>query len=110
MKVIWLKPWSHLSRRTIRNPETIAALYVFFINRSPSRVRPNPNREGYAYRALKLLEEALTDQRGLFKNVDKTTDEILEAAEYAANLMKANGLVPMYDPLNAKILDWRNQT
>lgn len=56
------------------------------------------------------MEEALTDQRGLFKNVDKTTDEILEAAEYAANLMKANGLVPMYDPLNAKILDWRNQT
>ena len=94
---------------TIRNPEAIAALYGFFINRSPSRIKPNPNREGYAYRAVKLLEEALTDKRGLFKNVDRTTDEILEAAEYAANLMEANGLIPMHDPPSAKILDWRSQ-
>jgi hypothetical protein len=94
---------------TVRNPEAIAALHGFFLNRSPSRIKPNPNREGYAYKALKGLEAALTDTRGLFRNVDRTSDEILEAAEYAANLMEANGMAPMYDPPSARILDWRAQ-
>lgn len=94
---------------TIRNPEAIAALYGFFINRSPGRIKPNPNREGYVYRAIEGLERALTDTRALFKNKDRTSDEILEAAEYAANLLEANGMVPMYDPPSAKILDWRGQ-
>lgn len=94
---------------TIRNPEAIAALYGFFINRLPSRIKPNPNREGYVYRAIEGLKAALTDTRGLFKNKDRTSDEILEAAEYAANLMEANGMVPMYDPPSSKILDWRRQ-
>ncbi len=94
---------------TIRNPEAIAALMGFFVNRSPSRIKPNPNREGYVYKAIEGLEKALTDTRGLFKNVDRTSDEILEAAEYAANLMEANYMVPMLDPPTAKILDWRAQ-
>jgi hypothetical protein len=94
---------------TIRNPEAIAALYGFFINRSPSRIKPNPNREGYVYKAIKGLEEALTDTRGLFKNVDRSSNEILEAAEYAANLLEANGMVATYDLPSAKILDWRAQ-
>lgn len=94
---------------TIRNPEAIAALYGFFINRSETRVRPNPNREGYVYRAIDGLKKALTDDRGLFRNYDRTTEEILEAAEYAANLMEANGMVATNDPPSARILDWRAQ-
>ena len=66
-----------------------------------------PNREGYVYRALKFLEESLTDDTGLFRNTPRTTDEILEAAEYAANLMECNEMVPMIDPPSAKIADWR---
>ena len=94
---------------TIRNPEAIAALYGFFINRSETRVKPNPNREGYVYKAIEGLKEALTEQRGLFKNADKPSDEILEAAEYAANLMEANGLALTYDLPTSKIMDWRAQ-
>jgi hypothetical protein len=92
---------------TIRNPEAIAALQGFFINRTPSRVRPKPNREGYVYRAIEGLDKALTETRGLFNNIDNASDDILEAAEYAANLMEANGIVAMYDPPSAKIMDWR---
>lgn len=94
---------------SIRNPEAIAALYGFFINRSPSRLTPKPNREGYVYRAIKGLDEALTESRALFRNVDNSSDVILEAAEYAANLMEANGMVPMNNPPTARILDWRAQ-
>jgi len=94
---------------TIRNPEAIAALYGFFINRSETRVKPKPNREGYVYRAIDGLTAALTDQRGLFRNIDRTSDEILEAAEYAANLMEANGLTSSYDLPSSKIMDWRRQ-
>lgn len=92
---------------SIRNPEAIAALQGFFINRSPSRVKPKPNREGYIYRAVKELDKALTETRGLFNNIDNSSDSILEAAEYAANLLEANSMVPMYDPPSAQILDWR---
>jgi hypothetical protein len=94
---------------TIRNPEAIAALFGFFVNRTSSRVKPNPNREGYVYRAVEGLKRALTDERGLFKNRDRTSDEILEAAEYAANLMEANGIACTYDLPTAKIADWRAQ-
>jgi len=94
---------------TIRNPEAIAALYGFFINRSASRIRPKPNREGYVYRAIQELDKALTEVHGLFNNHESKSDDLLEAAEYAANLMEANGMVPMMDPPSAKILDWRAQ-
>ena len=56
---------------------------------------------------MKFLEESLTDDTGLFRNTPRTTDEILEAAEYAANLMECNEMVPMIDPPSAKIADWR---
>lgn len=92
---------------TVRNPDAVAALYGFFRNRTPSRIKAKPNREGYVYRALKFLEESLTDDTGLFRNTPRTTDEILEAAEYAANLMECNEMVPMIDPPSAKIADWR---
>ena len=92
---------------TVRNPDAVAALYGFFRNRTSSRIKAKPNREGYVYRALKLLEESLTDDTGLFRNTPRTTDEILEAAEYAANLMECNEIVPMIDPPSAKIADWR---
>ncbi|MBE6936150.1 MAG: hypothetical protein E7458_06550 [Ruminococcaceae bacterium] len=92
---------------TVRNPDAVAALYGFFRNRTSTRIKAKPNREGYVYQALKLLETALTDDTGLFRNTPRTTDEILEAAEYAANLMECNEMVPMIDPPSARIADWR---
>jgi len=92
---------------TVRDPAGVAALYGFFRNRSETRIKAKPNREGYVYKALEKLEKALTDDTGLFRNTPRTTDEILEAAEYAANLMECNEMVPMIDPPTAKIADWR---
>lgn len=92
---------------TVRDPAGVAAMYGFFRNRGPNRIKAKPNREGYVYKALELLKESLTDTTGLFNNIPRTADEILEAAEYAANLLEANEMVPMIDPPSARILDWR---
>ncbi len=92
---------------TIRNPDAIAALYGFFRNRGASRIAANPNKEGNVYTALELLKEALTDKVVLFENKRSSTDDILEAAEYAANLLEGCEMVPMNNPPTARINDWR---
>lgn len=92
---------------TVRDPAGVAAMYGFFRNRGPNRIKAKPNREGFVYTALKFLEESLTDTTGLFNNIPRTADEVLEAAEFAANLMEANEMVPMINPPSAQILDWR---
>lgn len=92
---------------SVRDPAGVAAMYGFFRNRSPSRIKAKPNREGFVYTALEFLEKSLTDTTGLFNNIPRTSDEVLEAAEYAANLMEANEMVPMINPPSAQILDWR---
>jgi hypothetical protein len=67
------------------------------------------NREGYVYRAIDKLKAVLTEDHYLFAKIVNNSDEILEAAEYAANLMEANGMVPANDPPSARIPDWRAQ-
>ena len=59
------------------------------------------------YTALELLKEALTDKVVLFQNKRSSTDDILEAAEYAANLLEGCEMVPMNNPPTARINDWR---
>ena len=68
----------------------------------------NPNKEGNVYTALKLIEDALKDEVVLFKNKRADTDGMLEAAEYAANLLEGCEMVPMNNPPTARILDWRD--
>ena len=47
---------------TVRDPAIVAAIFGFHLNRDiATRIRPNPNKEGHVYRALKLVDEALTD-------------------------------------------------
>jgi hypothetical protein len=95
---------------TIRDPAIIAALFGFFRNRDmKTMIKPNPNREGHAYRALAALENALKEDTSVFGNVKKPMDAVLEAAEYAANLLEAAEMVPMYEPPTAKIRFWREQ-
>ena len=95
---------------TIRDPSVIAALFGFFRNRTTGRILANPNKEGHAYRAVKAVEDALrVEPTTLFMSRPKTTDDILEAAEYCVNILEACELVPMWDAPSAKIAIWRAQ-
>ncbi len=94
---------------TIRDPSVIAALFGFFRNRTPGRILADPNKEGHAYRAVKAVEDALrVEPTTLFMSRPKTTDDILEAAEYCVNILEACELVPMWDAPSAKLRIWRS--
>lgn len=54
-----------------------------------------------------MLEKALKDETTVFRNRRTSTDDILEAAEYCANLPEAAEMVPMFEPPRAKIQTWR---
>ena len=93
---------------TIRDPAVIAALFGFFRNRSEERIPVNPNKEGHAYRAIAKVEEVLrVEPTTLFMSKPKTTDEILEAAEYCVNILEAAEMVPMWNPPSAQIEAFR---
>jgi len=95
---------------TIRDPSVIAALFGFFRNRTTSRILVNANKEGHAYRAGKAVEDALrVEQTTLFMQKPKTTDDILEAAEYCVNILECAEMVPMWDAPSARIAIWRAQ-
>jgi hypothetical protein len=95
---------------TVRDPSIVAAIYGFQRNRdAASRVRPNPNKEGHVQLALKLVESALTDSNVLFQHQRRSTDDLLEAAEYCANLLEGGEMVPMIDAPTVRILAWRRQ-
>lgn len=94
---------------TIRDPAVIGALFGFFRNRSEDRIKVNANKEGHAYRAVKAVEDVLrVEPTTLFMSKAKTTDDILEAAEYCVNILEAAEMVPMWNPPSARIQCWRN--
>ena len=96
--------------RLLHDPATIAALFGFFRNRSENRILANPNKECHAYRAVQAVEDALrVEPTTLFLSRKKTTDDILEAAEYCVNLLEAAEMVPMWDAPSARIACWRRQ-
>lgn len=95
---------------TIRDPAAIAAVMGFYRNRDVNAIlKPAPNREGQAERALKAIEVALNDNQDAFHHSKTPTDIILDAAEYAANLLEAAEMVPMHVPPTARIKFWREQ-
>ena len=96
---------------TIRDAGTIAAMFGCFRNRGENTpiVPPNPNREGKADRAIKLIKDALTEYTSDafdYRRSDKK--KLLDACEVAANLLEACELVPMSDLPTAKIAAFRN--
>jgi hypothetical protein len=94
---------------TIRDPAIIAALFGFYRNRDlNTMVKPSPNREGHARDAIAAIDEALKDDVSVFKHADTPTDKLLEASEYAANLLESAEMIPMYEPPTAKIAYWRS--
>lgn len=93
---------------TIRDPSLVAAVYGFYRNRnSKTSIKTNANKEGYANKAIKMLEDALKQETKVFRNKKSSTDDLLEAAEYCANLLEAGELVPMNDMPTKKIQSWR---
>ena len=95
---------------TIRDPAAIAAVLGFHRKRDVnSMIKPNMNREGQAERALKGIEVALKDNQDAFHHSKTSTDNILDAAEYAAHLLEAAEMVPMHVPPTARIKFWREQ-
>jgi hypothetical protein len=95
---------------TIRDPAIIAAVMGFYRNRDlNTMIKPVPNREGHADKAIKAIEDALKDDPNTFHHSTQSTDKILDAAEYAAHLLEAAEMVPMIVPPSAQIQYWRQQ-
>ena len=67
-------------------------------------VKENPNLEHHVELALAEAEAALAMETKRAKNVR----EILEAAEYCANLLEGAQMVAMWDLPTAHINAWRN--
>ena len=95
---------------TVRDPAAIAAILGFYRNRNLNTIiKPVPNREGHAEDAIQAIEAALKDDPRTFRHTKVSTDKILDAAEYAANLLEAAEMVPMDVPPTAQIRFWREQ-
>jgi hypothetical protein len=103
---------------TVRDPSIIAAIYGWHRNRDlKTMIKENPNREGQAQKAIDQLKAALGPSssggrrgRGAAVPASGTsTDAILEAAEYCANLLEAAQMAPMREPPTARIQFWRSQ-
>lgn len=95
---------------TIRDPGIVTSVMGIFRNRDlKTSIKENPNKEGYVTRAIRQLEDAMSDEAEVFKYRKASSDEILEAAELCANLLEGSQMVPMYELPTAKIRYWRNQ-
>jgi len=95
---------------TVRDPAAISAIMGFYRNRDmKTMIKPAPNREGQAERALAAIEAALKDNQDAFHHSKTSTDIMLDAAEYAANLLEAAEMIPMHEPPTARIKSWRQQ-
>ena len=93
---------------TVRDPAIISAIMGFYRKRDiDTMIRPVPNREGAADRAIRGIEAALKGTQGSFNAQASPTDRILDAAEYAANLLESAEMVPMFVPPTAQIKSWR---
>lgn len=94
---------------TVRDPSIVAAVMGFYRNRAKSAVKPNPNKEGHAQKAIGLIRAALEEKTEIFVAERKPVEDILEACEYCANLLESCEMVPMYDPPTARISRLRQQ-
>ena len=95
---------------TVRDPSIVAAIGGFFRNRGPEALRPDVNQEDYVERAVFYAERALRETRrpgGGDPAAD--AEKLLEACEFAANLLETGELVPMDAPPTARIEAYRRE-
>jgi hypothetical protein len=94
---------------TVRDPAIVAAIMGFHRNRTATALKPSANKEGYAEKAIQKVRDALAEKTEVFRFENKSVEVILEAAEYAANLLEACEMVPMNDPPTTRINIMRSQ-
>ena len=94
---------------TVRDPAIVSAIYGFYRNRGESAIRSVVNQENHVYRVVTLAERTLAATRHGLGSPDHSGDAaaLLEACEYAANLLEAGELVPMAYPPTAEIAAYR---
>ena len=93
---------------TVRDPSIVAAIGGFFRNRGPEALRPDVNQEDYTERALFYADRALREtRRPAGGNTPEDAEKLLEACEFAANLLETGELVPMDMPPTARIAAYR---
>ena len=93
---------------TVRDPSIPAAVLGFYRNRSAAALRSDVDQEDYVSRAVFYADRAIRATRRHVKP-DHSDDAriLLEACEFAANLLEAGELVPMAYPPTAKIEAYR---
>lgn len=96
---------------TVRDPSVVAAVQGFFRNRSETAIPTDVNQEGAAYKAIAMAMRAIESAVNGHAGVDRSRDasDLLEAAEYIANLLEAGEHVPMHYPPTARIAAYRRQ-
>ena len=93
---------------TVRDPAIVAAIGGFYRNRGPGALRPDVNQEDFVERAIFYADRALRQtRRPRGRDHSGDAEALLEACEYAANLLEAGELVPMNCPPTAKIAAYR---
>ena len=96
---------------TVRDPATIAAMMGCYRCRDlETMVLPIPNREGHAERAVEAIRKALTEYTSdAFDYRPSDMEKLLEAAEYASNLLEGCDMTAMACPPTARINAWRKE-
>ena len=93
---------------TVRDPSIVAAIGGFFRNRGPGALRSDVDQEDYVERAIFYANRALRrTRRPARRDHSQDAGELLEACEFAANLLEAGELVPMAVPPTARIEAYR---
>ena len=93
---------------TIRDPAIVAAIYGFHRNRTETALRSDVSQEDYVERAIFYADRVLhSTRRPQRKDHSDDAAELLEACEFAANLLEGGELVPMACPPTAKIEAYR---
>ncbi len=95
---------------TIRDPSIVSAIYGFFRNRGENAVRSNVNQEDSVRKLCILADRTLrAAKQNHSTDHSKDVEELLEACEFAANLLEAGELVPMAYPPTARIEAYRRR-
>lgn len=93
---------------TIRDPAIVAAIGGFYRNRGESALRADVGQEDYVEKAVFYADRALhRTRRPIRQDHSGDAEELLEACEFAANLLEGGELVPMAVPPTARIEAYR---
>jgi len=95
---------------TVRDPSIVAAIFGFFRNRTETAIRSDVNQEDYVNRVQILAQRVtLAVRNSKFGDHSNDVENVLEVAEYAANLLEGGELIPMTYPPTAKIAAMRRR-